>query len=66
MKYRKMGRTGLNISEISLGSWLTYGNSTDKETASKVIDIAILSESITLTLQMSMPTAKQKSLWEKL
>ncbi len=40
MKYRKMGRTGLYISEISLGSWLTYGNSTDKETAVKVIDTA--------------------------
>ncbi|HOM02014.1 MAG TPA: aldo/keto reductase family protein [Acetivibrio sp.] len=40
MNYRKMGRTGLNISEISLGSWLTYGNSTDKETAVKVIDKA--------------------------
>jgi len=35
-----MGRTGLYISEISLGSWLTYGNSTDKETAVKVIDTA--------------------------
>jgi aryl-alcohol dehydrogenase-like predicted oxidoreductase len=33
MKYRKMGRTGLNVSEISLGSWLTYGNSTEKQTA---------------------------------
>ncbi|HHV30751.1 MAG TPA: aldo/keto reductase [Clostridium sp.] len=40
MNYRKMGRTGLNISEISLGSWLTYGNSTDKEIATKVIDTA--------------------------
>lgn len=40
MNYRKLGRTGLNVSEISLGSWLTYGNSTDKETAVKTIDIA--------------------------
>ncbi|NLP14808.1 MAG: aldo/keto reductase [Clostridium sp.] len=40
MNYRKLGRTGLKVSEISLGSWLTYGNSTDKETATKVIDKA--------------------------
>src|ERR1700682_956665 len=25
MKYRKLGDSELNISEISLGSWLTYG-----------------------------------------
>jgi voltage-dependent potassium channel beta subunit len=40
MKYRKLGRTGLKVSEISLGSWLTYGNSTEKETAIKTIDKA--------------------------
>jgi voltage-dependent potassium channel beta subunit len=40
MKYRKLGRTGLKVSEISLGSWLTYGNSTEKETAMKTIDKA--------------------------
>ncbi|MBT2755635.1 aldo/keto reductase family protein [Mesobacillus foraminis] len=40
MNYRKLGRTGLKVSEISLGSWLTYGNSTEKETAVKTIDKA--------------------------
>jgi aryl-alcohol dehydrogenase-like predicted oxidoreductase len=25
MKYRKLGASDLNVSEISLGSWLTYG-----------------------------------------
>lgn len=33
MKYRKMGRTGLKVSEISLGSWLTYGGYVEKENA---------------------------------
>lgn len=33
MKYRKLGRTGLNVSEISLGSWLTYGGYVEKEKA---------------------------------
>ena len=40
MIYRKLGRTGLNVSEISLGSWLTYGNSTEKATAIETIDKA--------------------------
>ncbi|MCD7035042.1 aldo/keto reductase family protein [Metabacillus sp. GX 13764] len=40
MKYRKLGRTGLKVSEISLGSWLTYGNSTEKEQAFSVIETA--------------------------
>ncbi|MDF2499665.1 MAG: voltage-gated potassium channel [Anaerosporomusa subterranea] len=40
MKYRKVGRTGLNVSVLSLGSWLTYGNTTDSETATAVIHAA--------------------------
>ena len=33
MKYRKVGKSGLKISEISLGSWLTYGGSVENEIA---------------------------------
>jgi voltage-dependent potassium channel beta subunit len=33
MEYRPLGRTGTRVSEICLGSWLTYGNATDEETA---------------------------------
>lgn len=40
MKYRRLGRTGMKVSEISLGSWLTYGNTTEKETAIRTIDAA--------------------------
>ncbi|MFQ5979819.1 MAG: aldo/keto reductase family protein [Candidatus Heimdallarchaeota archaeon] len=31
MKYRQLGNTGTMISEISLGAWITYGGSVDKE-----------------------------------
>lgn len=37
MKYRRLGRTGLKVSEISLGSWLTYGGYVDAEQATKTI-----------------------------
>jgi len=40
MKYRRLGNTGLKVSEISLGSWLTYGGYVDKEQAISVIDKA--------------------------
>jgi aryl-alcohol dehydrogenase-like predicted oxidoreductase len=33
MKYRKLGASDLNVSEISLGSWLTYGVGVEKEKA---------------------------------
>ncbi|WP_078547923.1 aldo/keto reductase family protein [Litchfieldia alkalitelluris] len=37
MKYRRIGRSGLKVSEISLGSWLTFGKTVDEETAIKTI-----------------------------
>ncbi len=40
MQYRRLGNTGLKVSEISLGSWLTYGNAVETETAIKTIDKA--------------------------
>ncbi len=40
MLYRRLGKTGLKVSEISLGSWLTYGNSVDAETARQTIQQA--------------------------
>jgi L-glyceraldehyde 3-phosphate reductase len=33
MQYRRLGRTGLKLSEISLGSWLTYGSRVEAEAA---------------------------------
>lgn len=33
MKYRRLGNTGLKVSEISLGSWLTYGATVDTDIA---------------------------------
>ena len=41
MKYRKVGKSGLKVSEISLGSWLTYGGSVEDEMAKKCMTTAI-------------------------
>lgn len=40
MQYRRLGNTGLRVSELSLGSWLTYGESVESNTAEKIIDKA--------------------------
>jgi len=41
MKYRKIGKYGIKVSEISLGAWLTYGNSVDAKLASEIVHAAI-------------------------
>ncbi|QHW35118.1 aldo/keto reductase [Paenibacillus rhizovicinus] len=40
MHYRRLGGTGLKVSEISLGSWLTYGGYVEKQNAVKAIETA--------------------------
>ncbi len=40
MKFRKLGATDLNVSEISLGSWLTYGVGVERARATACINRA--------------------------
>jgi len=37
MKYRNLGASGLKVSEISLGSWLTFGGVVDDNSAERCI-----------------------------
>lgn len=37
MHYRRLGRSGLKVSEISLGSWITFGNQVDQTAALQLI-----------------------------
>ena len=41
MKYRKVGKSGLKVSEISLGSWLTYGGTVETEVAKQCMTTAL-------------------------
>lgn len=40
MHYRRLGHSGLKVSEISLGSWITFGGQIDEETAIALIHAA--------------------------
>ncbi|CRK29784.1 hypothetical protein BN1723_003649 [Verticillium longisporum] len=40
MEYRFLGRSGLQVSAISLGGWLTYGGHVDKEGTFKCMKAA--------------------------
>ena len=40
MKYRKLGNSDLEVSEISLGSWLTYGVGVEADAARQCLDEA--------------------------
>jgi aryl-alcohol dehydrogenase-like predicted oxidoreductase len=41
VRYRRVGKSGLKVSEISLGSWLTYGGSVENEMAKKCMTTAL-------------------------
>lgn len=41
MIYRRMGHTGLKISEISLGAWLTYGGTVEQKTSEQIVRRAV-------------------------
>jgi len=41
MKYRKIGKYGIKVSEISLGAWLTYGNTVDGKRTAEIVHAAL-------------------------
>jgi len=40
MQYRRLGRSGLKVSELSLGSWVTYHNQVDTKSATEMLAAA--------------------------
>ena len=41
MQYRRLGRSGLQVSELSLGSWVTYHNQVDIASAREMLAVAM-------------------------
>jgi aryl-alcohol dehydrogenase-like predicted oxidoreductase len=40
MKYRHLGRTGIQVSELSFGSWVTFSNQADVSAAANMMAAA--------------------------
>ena len=40
MEYRRLGRSGLQLSKLSLSSWVTFGNQIDDSTSGRLLDMA--------------------------
>ncbi len=40
MEYRRLGKSGLKVSALSLGSWITYGNQVDEKAAIEMMSAA--------------------------
>ena len=40
MEYTNLGKSGLQISRLSLGSWLTFGKQIGDDVAERLMDIA--------------------------
>jgi len=41
MKYRKLGSSGLLVSEVSLGGWITFGGTIEEDTARAIVRRAL-------------------------
>ncbi|MCA9922662.1 MAG: aldo/keto reductase, partial [Anaerolineales bacterium] len=40
MEYRRLGKSGLKVSELSFGSWVTFGNQVDIDKAAEIMKTA--------------------------
>jgi voltage-dependent potassium channel beta subunit len=40
MHYRRLGKTGIKVSEISLGAWVTFGEQISEKTATDLVHVA--------------------------
>ena len=41
MEYRRLGKSGLQVSALSFGSWLTFGKQVDSNTAEACMKLGI-------------------------
>ena len=63
MEFRNLGKSGLRVSELSYGSWVTFSFQLDKAKAKKTMKHAYDSGINFLITLKSMHLGNQKKLW---
>jgi len=59
MEYVNLGKTGLPVSRLSFGSWITFGNQIQNQISERLMDIAYEIELIktgTISVFMVLPS----------
>ena len=64
MEYRRLGKSGLQVSELSFGSWITFGNQIGDNTSEKLMDMAYEAGVNFFDNAEIYATGLQKKLWE--
>lgn len=59
MEYRKLGNSGLTVSEISLGNWITHGAQVEDGIAEACVRTALMQVLPHLIPQMCTPIPRQ-------
>ena len=59
MEYRRLGKSGLQVSVLSFGSWVTFGNQISDKTAENLMKIAYESGVNFLIMPKRMQMANQ-------
>jgi len=63
MDYRHLGRTGLRVSELSYGSWVTFSNQLDVRRAMECLRAAYDLVVTSLIAPRYMPEARPRKSW---
>ena len=66
MEYRNLGKSGLKVSELSFGSWVTFNKQVDTKLAEKMFGTCLDAGINSLITLKVMKEDSQKLLWGKL
>lgn len=64
MEYRRLGKSGLELSALSFGSWVTFGQQINEDVAYACMEAAYQAGVNFLTMPKRIRRARRRSLWE--
>ena len=63
MEFRFLGNSGLKVSAISYGNWVTHGSQVEAEQATACVRAALEAGITTFAPRTCMPTVAQRRFW---